>query len=286
MNLKLKHHLALAAEALDEVTAPQGNGEAQKVPENEVVFYAQIGNWLGLEQARSMEDHVQWEIKIQSSDEGAKRRVRVRKTTPLSKAADHGIEHGSPGFVMTAKTKLDTGNEVTGNTEENVDVNEGVFLLFQSFAENGMIKRRFNFLANSVTIRHDGQEIKLPETMVGFEVDLFPLKGGQSGFSPWVKIDVEVDAILNAIKDLELDHKKISFDIDPAKLPFKPVNIIQPGSPETDAAIQQLYDTVFLSTPKELETVSTILGKNEMPEMEPLDKKVEEPDAPEAPSLD
>lgn len=261
MNMRqfMLQHFAAASESIEvgELDAAAAAKTIQKEPENEIAFYAQVGNWLGLDEALSQEDQEQWEIKIASTEEGRKKRVRVRRTTPLTKDGSGELVPGQDNFVLTAKTKVETGSDVTGNMEENVEVGPAVFTLFKGFSESGMIKRRYRFNSNSVLIKYDGKEVKIAEALVGFEVDVFPLKNGESGYSPWVKIDVEVDKVMAAVKDLGLDRNKIEFNIDPSKLPFKPVNIIQGGDPETDAAIQELYDKVFISQPSETTKVAS-----------------------------
>lgn len=252
-NFLRRQSLIAAIEELTEIQ-PESMAAAANVdkkPEDEIVFYAQIGDWLGLDHADSKEAHEQWEIKIHS-DSKAKRKVRVRQTTRMTHVETDPVTTEAKPVVtwtFTAKTKYDTGSQVTGNMEENVEVNESLFQVFKRFAEKGMIKNRYTFMAKEVRIRHKGQDVHLPGSTVGFEVDVFPLKGKPGSFAPWVKIDVEVNKIMDKVRELGWNPDDIEFKVDPSKLPFNPTDILQNGTPEADEKIHKLYDDYFLSTP-------------------------------------
>lgn len=145
------------------VVALEDNSSGKSEVEEERVFYAKLLNRDLLAQAKEVEHHEQWEIKIPKTDDNAcSGRMRVRKTTKVNQ---------EPEYVLTTKTKHPLGGEnETGNPSS-----EDAFNQFKGMAPAGMIKTRYVF--------------DIPNRLEKWEVDTFVHLDGTP--SDWCKIDLE-----------------------------------------------------------------------------------------------
>lgn len=207
------------------------NTNGVKEREDEVVFYCRIGDMDALSQAVSKESHEQWEIKTNHG------RVRVRKTTKPD------LE---PTYELTFKKK-DNAAGISGGTEQNFDIDEVMFESFKSLAEGGMIKDRYNFSVNSITIEtSEGlKDIEVPDML--YEVDAF--KKIEGGYHEWCKVDLEVHPLIAEIEKNHPEIKDFSLVVKTINLPFKPLDtVLDYGNDQTvKTQIRKLYDDYFLT---------------------------------------
>lgn len=226
--------LASAMESLDEEvpTPPELNEESTKPKrEDEIVLYCKVTDFEGLKSATSKESHEQWEVKTKHG------RVRVRKTSK------EGVD---PVFDLTFKTKSENAG-VPGNMEQTLPIDEAFFLSFKQLAECGMVKDRYCFEVQKVTVKNDSgiQDINVPDMF--YEVDMFFNEDGS--YNDNAKIDLEVNKLLDKINENHKDLGEFKLLIKTTHLPFKPTDVIigNMGTSESDKKIiQNLYNTVFL----------------------------------------
>lgn len=204
-------------------------------PEMEVVLYAKVGDFTGLAQASKIEEHEQLEARLLDGQN----KIRVRKTTA------HGTD--TPVYEFTAKRKNpDNSDAMQDSMEYTSVVTEDFFKTFETAVmEQKLVKTRYYFPNNSITltIGKTAQLLTIPN--VGFEVDVFKPKGEPC---EWVKIDVEVDPILAYLKEKFPEITGgVKLVIKTPKLPFKPLDIIyKPTADEAQKAfIAELWQNQF-----------------------------------------
>lgn len=224
----------LAMEEVENTTKPKADNT-----EHEVVMYAEIGDFSGLDQCIDKEDHEQWEIK---PDGGAAKRgrFRVRKTTNKG---------GIVSYTQTIKLTGDHGSVVKAQ-ELEMPITEEVFNAFKLISNKGMIKTRYKFNTKNITVtRSDTSEvIEVPEML--WEVDVFP--AGSKDFDtkvqyyPWCKIDLEIHSLINKVAELGINEDDIKLKLNVKDLPFKPTKVLS-SNDENKEFISKLYDEYFLS---------------------------------------
>jgi hypothetical protein len=190
--------------------------------ERELTFYGRLTDFTQLEKAISKEHHEQWEIKLpKKEDTLVSGRIRVRKTIPNITDVDK-VE-----YIQTTKTKLDDGK-----SEKEVAIPTTIDGLeqFRLMSSAGMIKDRFSY--------------SIPDTNLEYEIDLYYKPGakiGSNDYHEWVKVDLEIK-----------DPNKPFPELD--SIPELPITLedlitTQTGerTPEEEAKVLELYDTVFLT---------------------------------------
>jgi hypothetical protein len=200
--------------------------------EDEIVFYATVGDFEGLKQACSKEHHDQWEVKTEHG------RFRVRK---ISK------ESLDPVFEQTVKINSKNAG-LDGSEEKTYSINEDLFKAIEMICERGMIKDRYCFPVGKLQITTDSGIKDVAVDNVYFEVDVFFNEDGS--YNPNVKIDLEVNKILDKLKESNPDLGEFNLNVRLLDLPFKPTDVIvgnKNTSDEDKQKIDNLYDTVFIT---------------------------------------
>ena len=196
--------------------------------ETEIVIYARITDFEGLKKASSKQAQEQWQVL------GPFGKVRVRNES------HDGVEGK---YTMAIKSK----DSVLGGAETEMGIDKDVFEAFKTISDNGMIKDRYCFPAQRVTMRDASgkHNVQLPDLV--FEVDVYKKPDGT--YHEWVKIDLEIDSILEAVKDVNQAITTADLNINIGDLPFKPVEMMENSTKDEGqrAKISQLYDTVFLT---------------------------------------
>lgn len=191
--------------------------------ENEVCFYASVGNPDGFSQAVSMEVHAQSEYRIPTTD-GSKRKIRVRKTTA----------EGQVSFVETIKFG-DTADEFDSKptTEEYYEA------WLKAFGQPICNKIRYVFMAmKTKATLPTGEEIELPD--MKFEIDV--LVGPDGKRSKFCKVEVELDALIGYLKEHHPDHTTLDMKIVASSLPLGLDNIFFPDDEEGKKAEKLFWD--------------------------------------------
>ncbi len=199
--------------------APNGgasSGSSQSL-ETEVVLYCRIGNPEALENAVRKEEHVQLEGEFVNGT-----RCRVRKTTRN--------EEVSYVFTYKLKDRKEQNDTVIESSDErNAVVDEAFFQGFYKIAFREIHKVRYVFSSQNVTLSltssETGEPVKVQLPNVEFEVDVFTNQPEPGTL--WCKIDVEVDNILNFVKEKHPELKDVKLHLGVSNLPFAPQDIIQ-----------------------------------------------------------
>lgn len=196
--------------------------------EDEVTIYAKVGDFKGFREAnRVINIH-----ELSTFIEG-KGKYRVRKNT----------DESGTSFVATIKGQTE-GNVVKTNVDHPAVVNAGYFEAARILADGLTIRDRFIFNGSVATIKKGDKEVQIPP--IDFEVDVYTRHDGRE--SEWVKIDVEVGKILEAIKSLGMgdgDNPLMDLTITVSDLPFKPQAAFISSSdntPEELEVIRKLWD--------------------------------------------
>ncbi len=203
--------------------------------EHELVLYGKITDPKGLEHAVSFESHEQWEIKV------PKGRVRIRKTTKPNLA---------PTFSLTFKQKSSSMG-VNGNIETTFNIEEEMFNSFKSLADQGMIKDRYLFAVQTVQVSNETglSDIHIPD--MNYEVDVFYTLDdqGNKAYKDWVKVDVELDSLMQIIQKSHPDIGEFNLNIKASVLPIGLTEIIlsTDEDPVSKEKISKLYDDYFLT---------------------------------------
>lgn len=230
---------ALSLEDIEQTAKPQAKRE------DELVVYAKINNFDGLQKAQSKESHEQWQIPTPNG------KIRVRKTTKDSLA---------PQYSMAIKVK----DNALGGTEHEETINAETFESFKSISINGMIKDRYIFAASKVSLKTESGKQAVVEHGVLYEVDVFPKSDG-TGYHDRCKIDIEVNKLLAALKAVNSSVSKANFKINVSELPFQPSDMVvgnhNPSS-EQKALIDKWYKEIFLSTPGQSDKAPSNLQEN------------------------
>ena len=191
-----------------------------KASENEITVYADIGDAEGFKQALNKTRQTDYVAKFDK--DGCKARVRVVETED-SKRLEYTIKIKNPG---------DEG-AVASSTSMVYSVLEG----FKGIAEDPIVKDRYVFETKEVTISIGEDEAKTIQVEgIIYEVDVFEKNTSQC------KIDIEVDKVLEAVKDVSPDAK-VNILAKVSHLPFKPTGIFSSFSGGEDK-VGAFWDTV------------------------------------------
>lgn len=219
--------------------------------EIEYMFLYKLGDLGELQQAASMKEQEQWEVripKVEGNRMGGNLRVRAEWTKD------------SPDRVYTFCSKLND-NAGPGRPEVEEPSTEGVFAHFKELAASGMRKLRCEFpvpgtegtFKDEKHTRHNGALV--------WEVDVFrDRRTGQ--ISPWVKVDLEVPAVMEKLPAFPLTFEAA---------------ITAPRGKRTEEEerfVKELFSNVFTITPTESDALEA--AANEPTEPTTSDEGTEE----------
>lgn len=244
---KLFNILALEAE-------PTG-----KNMETEIAIFAKIGNAEGLKEASHVEHQEQLEGNY--STQG---RCRCRKITI---GDDVTYEH-------TIKIPFgDAGAGIKSVKEITEPVSEDFYEQFRKVAEKMLKKTRYVFQSENSTVSAGGVESHLPPPK--YEVDVFEKPDGTT--SDWVKIDVELDAILAFLNAIPNGQKEYNLTVKVSHLPFEPKGsfICGQATPEQKELMDRIWNTEFRQLPILL---APDAQPTEDPNAEPVEAQAETPE--------
>ena len=194
-----------------------------KATENEITVYANIGDAEGFKQALNKTRQTDYVAKFEK--DGCKARVRVVET------------EDSKRLEYTIKIKNSGGEgAVASSTEYTIEVDEAFLEGFKSIAEVPITKDRYVFETKEVTITVGEEETKTIQVEgIIYEVDVFEKNTAQC------KIDIEVDKVLEVIKDVSPDAK-VNILAKVSHLPFKPTGVFSSFSGGEDK-VGAFWDT-------------------------------------------
>lgn len=208
--------------------------------ENELTIYARMTDLEGLKQAQSVEHHEQYELKATKDQSGnSKGKVRIRKTT-IGEVVN---------YSMT--TKLNQGSsKIDSNKEYTIPIDVEYFNAFKHLCTNGMNKMRYVFPIDKTVLTgiSDGQtdlSFAVKKKQACYEVDVFTDPDGNT--YSWVKIDIELDAVMDIVTDRVSDDTKIKIAAKISSLPFAPKEMFigRSATEEQKKLMDYLYKEVF-----------------------------------------
>lgn len=204
--------------------------ETKENKESEVVIYAKIGDFQGLDKASKKVRHHQIESEFSNGQ-----RCRVRKIE----------DDGKETYEYTYKLKINTEADMSVNKEFTVEVDKEFFDNFKYVGNKQVIKDRYIFNSENVELVYmDGEDrktISIPNVM--YEVDVYEKEDGS--FSEYCKIDVEVDNIINFLNKEYPELKDIKLNIKISHLPFVPENPILSTDESKKEFLSNLWDNEF-----------------------------------------
>lgn len=201
--------------------------------EQEITFYAEIGNPEGLAKAVSTEDQIQAEVKIDD-----KRRMRVRKTTDVN---------NNITYELTTKILIEAQDGIRSFMENTKEISQEVFEMFVLIVPSYQHKKRYCFQIEKMKIESGDNQKFLDVNEFKYEVDVFFNKDNQP--STWCKIDVEIQDLEKQMSDLGFDVDSFNIKVSASKLPFEPSNFIlmdDNTSQEYKDKVSEIYNKQFL----------------------------------------
>lgn len=201
--------------------------------EIELSYLVEILDSTGLNQANSSEHQLQFEYKLPPLENGDRRgKVRIRKTTTTD---------GKDLFEETIKLPIDPSSTM-GDFEKTVEIDESYFKAWSKlYKVSGQSKQRYDFVLTDIELNINDQMVKIPKFK--FEVDIFYNTEGKR--SKFAKVDIEVQSILDYLKENHTEIKAAQFKIDfNSALPIKIGEVISFGNddPEERAKIKAFFD--------------------------------------------
>jgi hypothetical protein len=200
--------------------------------EVELCFFCEVTDNSGYDQALATEQHTQFEFRPPPTEDGKRRgRVRVRKT----------VKNGQTAYTQTIKTPVNPDSKL-GEVEETVDITESFFNTWvTAFASPGQVKDRYIFMSEKATLKINGNAVELAK--VKYEVDRFYNQAGKK--SQWVKIDIEIQDLIEYLKQNYEDVKNVKFDLDLSNLPLGIKRMVSAvtDDPEERAGIENFFKT-------------------------------------------
>jgi hypothetical protein len=183
--------------------------------ETEITLYAKLDDPESLKEAENIEDHVQLEVIVAT---GAK--TRVRKIVPV-KGQD--AETGER-FEYTIKQKLPDDAGVPSSLETTQDVDRNFYVNFAGIAHRAIVKRRYSFQGAAPKMN---EELNLALPAVKYEVDQF-INPNTKKPSEWIKIDIEIDEVLKALREQNIDTTGLKQRFNLSNLPFIAADMFSP----------------------------------------------------------
>ncbi len=198
--------------------------------EIELCYYCEIRKPEGLDQANAVEQHEQYEYRLPPAADGSRRgRIRVRRTD----------KNNETMYEEMIKLPMNASSTL-GDMEVPVQITEAYFKAWQQvYRVPGQKKIRHTFVSSSCEMTYQGNLIKLPPTK--FEVDIFISSAGKK--SVWAKVDIEVQDIVNLLKESYEDVDAAKFEINFSALPLDIGQVIAANTKHADeiAAIENFY---------------------------------------------
>jgi len=209
----------------------QESNQDRESVETELAFYARC-NSEDLGENAGVELHEQLEAEFKN---GTRARCRMTKGA-----------NGSKKYVQTMKIPRATEHGITSVVEHSVDIDYDFFEAFRHAAHRCIKKARVRYPTKKVqiTTRVEGQNRIVEGPELFFEVDIFKDKTGKA--YEWVKIDLELDALL-AFIDREFPNASVEFDVDLVNIPLELTDIFSAKDPEKKDILSKLWEDVVLN---------------------------------------
>lgn len=206
--------------------------------ETEIVIYAKVGNEQGLDKAFKVIHQEQAQVRAPNG------RIRVRMERDAKLQNDWV-------YTLTTKHKGKAISGIASNKELNKLIDDETYSMFKSVADVFQRKTRYVFKVENVKIESANMSGQVTAEELNFEVDRFYVENedGSIAYSEWVKIDIELDNLIKALKEsgFNPDALKMELKVVLSQLPFQPTNAFMedPSNPKTTELISAIYDNQF-----------------------------------------
>lgn len=206
--------------------------ESVKSIETEIVVYAKVGDFDGLEKTSTKQHHEQLETKFSNGQRCRMRRVNDKEC------------------LFTIKIPVSDEEGIEAHEEVTTQVDQDFYEGFRQIAEHRLLKTRYTFFSETIRLTYgegeDKQVIEIPD--VKYEVDVYFNQQGE--VCEWCKIDIEVDVILNYLNEHHPDLEQIKLNVKLSHLPFEPQEAILSTSmtEEQKDFVDQLWKEQFRLT--------------------------------------
>lgn len=201
-------------------------------PENEICVYATISNPEGLEQADEVEYQKEWNARFKKDDCKARVRVITKKDAPSDNAHQF--------LTLKIKNEQQPHDNIESSQEYTVAVDEHFVNAFALIADEPIEKTRYIFFSKQVVVTYlvDGEEKTVTLENVRYEVDVY------KNVPDMCKIEVEIDAIMDALASDELKDKDIKLITKVSHLPFNPTDVFAKWSEGGKDKVDELWDKI------------------------------------------
>lgn len=193
--------------------------------EEEITVFARVGDFNGFKNADGVAN-----IQELSTLIPGRGKYRARKITDGN------------GTIFTANVKSEgSGDVVRTSLDEEAPVTAAYFEAARTLADRLIVRDRFVFNGSTASLVVGGKEVLLPA--IDFQVDVFHRFDGRE--SEWVKIDIEVERLLAALRSMGKDVNAMDLTIKVSHLPFKPQQafiVSSENSPEELSLIKKIWD--------------------------------------------
>lgn len=170
--------------------------------EKEITVYALVGDFAGFKSADSVSNIQELSTRIPGRG-----KYRSRKIT----------DGNGTSFIANVKSE-GIGGVVKTSLDEDAAVTAAYFEATRIVADRLSIRDRFVFNGSTASFVINGKEILVPP--IDFQVDVFHRFDGRE--CEWVKIDIEIDALLDALRSVSKEAQPMDITIKVSHLPFKP----------------------------------------------------------------
>lgn len=185
--------------------------ETSQVIETEIVVYAKINNFDGLQKATQILQHEQMESSFKNGV-----RCRVRKE----------VKDNESTYEFTYKIKTSEAEGYEANREYTATVDKDFFEGFKEVAEHRLVKTRYEFESDTIQLLYgEGEDktiIEVPN--IKYEVDVYTDQAGE--VCEWCKIDIEIDPLLDYLNQHHSDLENIKLNVKITHLSFEPSDAI------------------------------------------------------------
>lgn len=193
--------------------------------EEEITVMAKVGDFNGFQKADNVVNIQELSTYIEGRGKFRQRKISGRDGT---------------NFVSNVKPK-GVGNVIKTTKDEDIPSTAAYYETCRLMADQLTIRDRYTFNGSAATIEHEGKTVTLPP--INFDVDVFHRFDGRE--SEWIKIDIEVNRLVDALESLGLPKEGLNLTISISHLPFLPVDafIVQDdNTPEQLAIIKKLWE--------------------------------------------
>lgn len=197
----------------------------QKTHEEEITIFAKVGDFNGFAKADSSSN-----IQELSTLIPGRGKSRHRK-----------ISDGDGTHYIANIKGFGQGDVVKTALDEDIASTAAFYEAGRMLADRLVIRDRFVFTGSTACLTIGGKEVMVPP--IDFQVDVFHRFDGRE--SEWVKIDIEVNRLMDALRSMGKDKSDLELEIRVSHLPFLPQDafiVSDKNTPEEKALVKKIWE--------------------------------------------